>query len=257
MRIGLLSPSHHAGVTTASLMLGYTIAQSQSKEVCLTYTGEKSDIKDYVGIVGNDDVTCSISQVMKLLEANAISKNDISEYCTKMGPNCELLDSGNGTINNDEAMNLLSFVFKTVPKDFVLCDISSDLSDDITQALIKECDILIMVTTPDSKALNAANEWLNSDYWPKDKPTMLLVNRYDPEIMALSEIAKRVGIPFRNTCKISYNPWITKTCITGKLDTMVPFILARDPRVIELNVDLKECLTFVFSHNMMKIKWEV
>lgn len=53
-----------------------------------------------------------------------------------------------------------------------------------------------------------------------------------------------------------YSPLITKYCNSGQLDTIVPYIIQRDPRVIEFNADLKECTQFLLSLQEAKIKWE-
>lgn len=256
MKIAVISPTHHAGVTTTSLMLAYTIAMTQAAGVCLTYTGVNEDIKQYVGVPETKDATRSISQVVRLLEANAISPENLSEYSVKLTTNLELMDSASDVITADESSSLLSFVFENIPTDVTICDISSELGDEATQSIFKHCDILVMVVNTSLQSLENARKWKESVYWPKDIPTMLVVNRYDPQIMAISEIAKRVGVKVRDTCKIHYNPLIQQNCNKETLDTVIPYIIAKDPRLIELNMDMKECIQFLFSQMSMKIRWE-
>ena len=85
---------------------------------------------------------------------------------------------------------------------------------------------------------------------------MLLVSKFDPMIDSIDKLGKAAGFKKRHTCKIHYNPLVTKYCTSGQLDTMVPYIIARDPRVIELNQDLKECTQYFLSLQSLKLKWE-
>ena len=256
MRIGIISPYHHAGVTTVALMLGQCIASTQAASVCLTYTGENQSIKRYIGINDVQDATRSISQVVKLLNANAIQPGDLGDYTIKLGTNLELMDTYSNSITPEESADVLSYVLEHIQRDVVICDISSELDSPETQAIFDKCDQVIMVIEPSTRNIEAGRMWLESSYWPKKLHTMLLVNKYSPEIMPLSEAAKTVGIKMRDTCKLHYHPLIMKESNKQVLDTVMPFIIARDYRVIELNSDLKECVQFLFSNMSLKTRWE-
>ena len=94
MKIAVVSPADRCGATVATLMMGYTMAYTQGRTVRLCYTGENRAIKRYVGRDSTDrDVTRTISQVSKLLEAHAIPPEDLGDYCLKMGTNIDLMDS--------------------------------------------------------------------------------------------------------------------------------------------------------------------
>jgi hypothetical protein len=256
MRVAVISPVKRTGITTCSLMIGHMIAATQSVSVCMTHTGSNYDIRAFNGIEENEDMTRSISQVARLLEAKAIGPENLPEYCTKLATNIELMDTDSESITDEEGTNIMSFVYNNIPREFVFCDINTELFEDTTQAILKASDAVILVATPSDKVMKAAQDYLLSEFWPKDKKTMFLVNLYDPQIASLSELSKMVGMKVRDTCKIRYNPLIMQNCNKGTLDTMTPYIIQKDPRVIELNIDLKECIQFLYAGTSRKVKWD-
>ena len=204
MKIAVVSPADRCGATVATLMMGYTMAYTQGRTVRLCYTGENRAIKRYVGRDSTDrDVTRTISQVSKLLEAHAIPPED-----------------------------------------------------DTSQAVLQESDAVVIVSEPSKSCLDRIRIMQESEYWPKDKKCMLLIAKYDKDIDSVDNLAKMAQFTKRTTCKIHYNPLITKYCNSGQLDTVIPYIIQHDPRVIEFNMDMKECIQFFLSIQNAKIKWE-
>ncbi|MDR1523145.1 MAG: hypothetical protein LBS29_04275 [Endomicrobium sp.] len=200
------------------------------------------------------DITRSISQVVKLLEAQAIFPEDLGDYMLKLAPNLEFLDTRSEALTEDEIANLIGFVFENIPRDVIICDVRTEITDAITVRLLNDCDVIILVSLPNVRSLELVKRWVESGLLPK-KPVMLLVNRYDTLIMPLSKAANIAGCRVRDTCKLRYNPFIIKNCNDGELHTIVPYVLDKDPRVVELNIDLKECVQFLFSHMNKKFKW--
>ena len=234
MKIAVVSPADRCGATVATLMMGYTMAYTQGRTVRLCYTGENRAIKRYVGRDSTDrDVTRTISQVSKLLEAHAIPPEDLGDYCLKMGTNIDLMDSWDSSLTEEEVTSLLVFTFSRNVADYIFCDLAYGIEDDTSQAVLQE-----------------------SEYWPKDKKCMLLIAKYDKDIDSVDNLAKMAQFTKRTTCKIHYNPLITKYCNSGQLDTVIPYIIQHDPRVIEFNMDMKECIQFFLSIQNAKIKWE-
>lgn len=257
MKIAVVSPAGRSGATVATLLMGYAMAYTQGRTVRLCYTGENYAIKRYVGRdTAERDATRTISQVSKLLEAHAIPPEDLGDYCLKMGTNIDLMDSWDTALTEEEVTSLLVFTFSRNVADYIFCDLAYDIEDDTSQAVLQACDAVVVVTEPSKASLAYIREMQESEYWPKDKPCMLLVSKYDKDIDSLDNLAKQAQFKKRTTCKIHYNPLITKYCNSGQLDTIVPYIIQRDPRVVELNADLKECTQFFLSIQNTKIKWE-
>ena len=125
MKIAVVSPADRCGATVATLMMGYTMAYTQGRTVRLCYTGENRAIKRYVGRDSTDrDVTRTISQVSKLLEAHAIPPEDLGDYCLKMGTNIDLMDSWDSSLTEEEVTSLLVFTFSRNVADYIFCDLA-------------------------------------------------------------------------------------------------------------------------------------
>ena len=257
MKIAVVSPAGRCGATVATLLMGYALAYTQGRTVRLCYTGDNRAIKRYVGRdTAERDATRTISQVSKLLEAHAIPPEELGDYCLKMGTNIDLMDSWDSALTEEEVTSLLVFTFSRNVADYIFCDLAYDIEDDTSQAVLQACDAVVVVSEPSKASLMAIREMQESEYWPKEKPCMLLVSKYDKDIDSLDNLARLAQFKKRTTCKLHYNPLITKYCNSGQLDTVVPYVLSKDPRVIELNVDLKECTEFFLSLQGAKIKWE-
>lgn len=257
MKIAVVSPVGRCGATVATLLLGYTMAYSQSKSVRLCYTGENVAIKRYTSKDTADrDATRTISQVSKLLEARAIHPEDLGDYCIQMGTNIDIMDSWDSSLTEDEVISLLIFTFSRNVTDYIFCDLAYDMDDVTSKQVLDECDAFIVVSEPSKTSLTLIAERLHSPDWPKDKPCMLLISKYDEAIGSVKNLAKLAGFKVNRTCKIHNNPFITRCCNAGDLDTIVPYILKKDPRVAELNNDLRECIQFLLSFTSGKIKWE-
>lgn len=257
MRISVISPTHRSGNSTVTAMLGQSLAHTQGLKVMLTYTGQKRDMCNYMGVETVVDKTRTISQVVKLLESRAISPEDIYDYSIKVSPNINIFDTVDPTVTEEEAANLTSFVFKNIKADICICDVNTEIFDPITQSMFNLSDIVCIVINPDNTNYNILQAWRESELWPKKAEVMVITNRYDEQIDALRNISKRLGIAHSNVCKLHYNPLLTKYSNTGKLMTVLPFIIARDPQVIEMNTDFKECTQYIISLYGNKFKWEV
>lgn len=257
MKIAVVSPAGRCGATVATLLMGYALAYTQGRTVRLCYTGANMAIKRYVGRATTEvDATRSISQVSKLLEAHAISAEDLGDYCIKLGTNIDLMDSWNESLTEDEVTELLVFTFSKNVTDYIFCDLAYDVDDVTSQAVLKVCDAVVVVSEPSKASLEAVQAVQESKNWPKGKPCMLLVSKYDHDIDHLDKMAAMAKFKKRATCKIHYNPLITRCCNLGQLDTVIPYVIRKDPRVVELNIDLKECVQFFLSLQEAKIKWE-
>lgn len=257
MRISVISPVPHGGTTTASMFLAQSLAHTQSLSVMLTYTGTNRRLCEYMGVSSMDDKTRSISQVVKLMESRAIGPEDLYDYSLKLYPNMNIMDTADPTLSDEDNAKLISYVFKNIKSDICICDISDEIYSETTQELFEVSDIVAIVIQPDRYSYDMFRRWRESEYWPKKANIMVIVNNYNEEVAALRDISKQLGIPHVNVCKIHYNPYIMKYSNTGESLTMMPYVVQRDPRVIELNTDFKEMTQYVVSNLGIRFKWEV
>jgi cellulose biosynthesis protein BcsQ len=257
MKIAVISAADRCGATASTLLMAYAIAATQGRTVRICYTGANETLQRYTGrYVGERDATRTISQVSKLLEARAIAPEALDDYCVKIGTNIDIMDSWDQGLTEEEITSLLTFIFSRAVSDFIFCDIADAIEDPTSQEILKVCDVVVIVSEPSYASLESVRQMQESPAWPKDKTCMLLIAKYNDEISPVAKLAKQAQFKMRATCKIHYNPLITKYCSSGQLDTIIPYILQKDPRVVELNNDLKECVQFFLSISNAKIKWE-
>lgn len=257
MKISVISPISHSGTTMATLFLGQALAHTQSLNVMLTYSGMSRRICDYMSVSALEDKTCSISQVVKLMEAHAISPEDLYDYSIKVYPNLYIMDTADPTITEEDGTKLMTYVFDNIPADVTICDVSGEIYDETTQQIFAASDVVAIVIQPDTHSYDMLRKWKESEFWPKKADVMIIVNRYNEEIAALRDISRKIGVAHVNVCKLHYSPYITKYANEGESLTIVPYVMQKDPRVIELNTDLKEMCQYVVSNMEGRFKWEV
>lgn len=258
MKVSLLPMEPRGGVTIATWATAMALAYKQSKTVRVCYTGENAAIKRYLGkdeLV--QDKTRSISQVSKLLQAHAISPEELSNYCIKVGPNLELMDSWSEVLTPDEMDEILSFVYERSATDYTICDLGYGWDDPLTQTVLGLSDVIIVVGNASWSSLARIKEDIEEqEKLFRDKRLMLLVNKYNPAIAPMKWCAAQAGFSLRNTCKIHYNPYIEKGCNIQDLQSVYLSAFEKDPRVVELCQDLKEVTQFLLSINSEKMRWE-
>lgn len=259
MKICVMSPLAHTGNSVVTALVGDSLARTQMQQTTVTYTGDNRRICNYLGVSALEDKTRTISQIVKLLEAEAIAPEDIVDYSVTPAENLHIMDTVDKSITEQESEKLMLHVYEHVKTMFSLCDCSLSIDDDIAIKLMKPCEIIIVVIQPDIMSYEAFLEWKESKAYPTDdieKSVLVIVNRYKEEIDALRNITKKLGLKHADVCKLHDNPYITKACNSGDLTALLPLIRSKDPRVVELNNDLKEITQYIMSKLGVKFTWD-
>lgn len=258
MKVAVLPMGYRAGVTCTAMLTAMGLAFKQGKTTRVCFTGDNPAIKRYIGINPDDvDVTRSISQVSKLLQAHAISPDELSNYSIRVDTNLELLDSYSPALTDEETNEILSFVYSRSKTDYTICDLAYSWDDPMSEAVLKASDVIMFVCEPDWSSLSRVTEFKekNKKLWDNTNP-LLVINKYDAAIRPLKAMAKEAGMKMRSTCKIHYSPYIARSCWAQDLKSCAISSYEHDPRVIELSTDVKEITQFLLSLNQEKNKWE-
>jgi hypothetical protein len=268
--ITFLSPDRRQGLTTVSSLIALALANTQNLNTALTFTGNNNNsINTFLGLTPVEDKTRNLTQLVKLLESNAISGSEIADYCTKIHnvPNFLILDSASNAISDEDNGRLIKFAIEHLDTDVVVTDVATEIFDDVTKQVIEQSDLIVMVLTQSRDIWKKLKVWedVQWDANSKEDQTIMeklsskglifIFNQYDAYVEAFRETTKKFGIRHRRCCKITYNPWVKKTSNMGKLHTILPYILDKDPRVVELHNDIRECLTVILANLGRRSLW--
>lgn len=244
MIISVVSPHARTGKTTFSTLLAQCLGLTQNLSVLLLSACGSTAMSDYVGIEYEEDITAQAGQVVELVQEEVIAPKDIPDYCKKLSTNCEYLDTSTESFAKDDMYDLVSKIAEKSDRDMVVVE-----CDDKP---IKGTDITFVVLNEDRESIKMCKRFV------KEKPdpnTLFVVQRYDKSIVALREIAKELGIPYRYCGKLSLSKVLERECRKKKLDTVMPYIIEKEVTVLELNIDFKECMQFIMSTLGQKAKW--
>lgn len=260
MKIAVISPDRRQGNSTISALLAVTIAQTQNLTTCLTYTGNHNhSLSNYLGIKSLEDKTRNLTQIIKLLEASAITSQEIQDYFLKVPnvDNLQIIETASDNISDENNSKLLKFVIENLNHQVVITDVTTEIYDEATQNVIDSSDLIIMTLTQSKEVGDKLVAWESKgilDYLNK-KGLVYIFNKFDPHVDAFRNSTKKLNLKHRRCAKLSYNPFIKKTSNIAKLQSIVPYILDKDPRVIELNNDLKECMLVILSNLGRRTIW--
>lgn len=257
LRIAVITPINRCGASVVTTVLAQSAAITQEMKTVITYTSPRRTLPTYLDVKRQvEDKTRSISQVVKLLQADAISTDELDEYAVKLDDNCYMMDTVAESITREEALMVQKYVFTHVKADMVLCDISEAIDDPTAQELIAVADAVCFVLNPDTTSIDAFRIWKESAFWPKDKDYFCVISRYDDDIIGVRQFAKACGVPTKHMCKVHYNPFIVKACNESFLKDIVPYAYEhKDKRVLQLRSDIKELMSWCMTEGGYRLKW--
>lgn len=252
-KILVMSPLHNMGASTVATMIAQG-ATYNNKTSMLLYTEPSSNLPSYVGIENINDPTRSIMQVVKLIDNGAIADNDITGYAYSYAKNSYLLNIADKSLDDRDRIQVVKHVYARVTTGVVVCDCSEDINNKLTESLIEASDMIFIVIDNSLKSYQRLKLWLQSVQL-KDNPNIyVIINSYNEVVDSVRNLAKKLGLSANRVCKIHYNPWLTKCCLTNSLHTVLPLSREYDHRVANLHCDIDELNQCIDGAIIMKNK---
>lgn len=255
-RIAIVGPTRRQGESTLSTLLALTLPRIFTTRVCLTYTGtDSTSYNTFLGVGDNQDPTRSLSQLVRLLDAGTVADTEIEDYLTDITHNVNLLQTAELGMHETISSKLLIKSLEYLHHDFIITDVNTELSEEITQVILKKADLVVVTLSQGTDVINKLKLWQAHPLFPEQHKVVYIVNFYDDKICALREISKHIGVRHVRVAKLNYNPFIRKMANLGKLQDIVPYIFNKDSRVVDLLVDLQEIMTMIGNNIGMAIQW--
>lgn len=253
LKIMVMSPLHNLGTSVVSTMLAQGVTFN-NKTSTLLYTRDDTSLPKYLGIEGLSDPTRSVMQIVKLIDNGAIQDKDILDYTYKYATNAYLLNTSDKSISDKDKQQVLTHVYTRTPSDVVVLDNSEDIISPITKSMIELSDVVFIVVQPGNKSFERLKVWLTYTSLKDKENVYVIVNNYNEVIFSARDMAKFIGLPACRVGKLHYNPWITKCCINGKLQTILPLAMDLDARVSNLSSDIKAFNACINSEMFMSTR---
>ena len=260
VKIVVLSPGRRQGTTTLSILIGMIFESTQNLKVCLTTVGKDNDsISAYLGRNIIPDVTRSLEQVYKLLASGQISPSDIVDYSQRLSGNFYLFDTVADYMSQEASNALLLKVMGYLDFDIIITDINDEIDSDVTQQLIKESNLVLIVFEQAKDMVKKMKAWRQSEYYDVIDTIgeLFVINRFDRNVSSLKEWTKVCGINWRFAEKICDCAYIRKISNQGKLLSLMSNIRNHDVRTLGLTSDLKRLVHKVCNNSgIFFIDWE-
>lgn len=238
-RILVLSPLHNLGTTAASILMAHNTAFN-GRSTAMAFTDPEPYIAQYTHLQELDDPMRSVTQVVKLIDSNAIENEDIIKYAHTISKNLYLMNTSTTALTENVKMRTVMSIFESITSDIIICDCSEDIDSPIALSLIQKADMVFVVMNTSPKVMRHTQAWLEASVLRDKEEVYFLVNMYNDSVRSLRDIAKLLQRAASHVCKIHYNPWIAKCCLDGTLQTVVPTVMEKDFRTANLYGDLQE-----------------
>lgn len=255
MRVSVISPSRRQGVTTVSIFIAQVLALLNNSKVCLTHTSIDSDsINSYLELENHYDSTKSVTQVVKLLQVEAISDEDLADYCINLYDNVDIFETANSKVSAVKSLELLEYVLKNLPHEIQVVDVDSDIETETIINIIKESNVVVQVIDMAADVALKLKAWQKTDIYKEFEETGILtvINRYESSILPKRPLMKKLGLIPRRCCTLPYNPYIVKYSNQGNLHGMLDPIIQKDYRVFQLYQPLEEMGRLISNHLGLK-----
>lgn len=246
MRAAVISPhTSNNGTTTLAMLIALELASS-GKLTCITHTKPMSDsFYKYFNFVGYQDKTSTPTQIVKILKAGDIAKDDVSDYCKKVTDNLEAFTNSSTNFSQSDMSFMLDYIAKSFPHEHIVFDIDSDGVDNLD--IIGSCDVVVLNINQSVSELSkfklGKEEYLSSF---QGKPLVVVVNKFNSIKGSLKDVAKWMGIKKPNNWVILHeNPRVAWATNNGQLNQFYKKISQKDVRVMEINSDIKKIVSTI------------
>lgn len=260
MNIAVISPhSNNNGVTTVASFVAMELG-ARGKKTCLTHTASKSSsMMNYFGFdETEEDKTANPARMVKMLKEGILKRDEISEYCRPVTPTMEVYSANDANFDSSDMQFALEYIVNTFPHDFVVFDIDiKDADDENVKLVLGRSDFIILVIEQSIKEVYNFKTGYNKVLkLIRNKPTMMVINRYNPVAGKPNDLADSIGI--RNIKKTSswlylrYNPYIMKYANSGKLPALHKAMRTNDSRIIDISSDVKNIVNRIMKFRTAK-----
>lgn len=253
-KILLMSPLHNIGTSSVAALLSQGLT-FDNKTSTIMFTRNDSLTPQYLGIQSVNDPTRSIMQIVRLIDNGALEDDDILDYAYQYQNNCYMLNVADPSLTDHDKAQIIEHIYNRITTDVIVCDNSEPVESDLTARLVEACDMVYIVVNSYVKCREFLKLWLDFPIFKNNYGKIyIIVNQYDETVRSLRDMARMYSFPANRVCKIHYNPWITKCCLIGQLQTILPLARELDPRVAGLNNDVNELIQCVNSSIFMSSK---
>jgi len=252
-KVLMFSPLHNIGLTTVTAMIAHTFAYKGFTSM-IGYTDVYNAIPRYFGVTDLDDPTRSITQVIRMVDSNSINSKDILKYAYQydIKHKAYFMNFGDSRLNDTAQHRILDYVFTNVPTDLTILDMSEAPDNGFAQEMIQKATSIFIVTDLSDKGLMIAKNWMESDLFPSLDDVYIILNHYEDVVIPWKRMADKLNVLPSHVCKLHHNPFITQASLNNALHTLVPLIEAHEPKVANLNNDLKEINQAINDYALQK-----
>lgn len=255
MKVAVISAVPTCGKTMFIETLGGVYSRSQGRDVAVFTTGDaKDNIEQVTNFTANEAL--DNPYIFKAMVQNAgTSSKELLNYGVQAGDeHVYMYDILGSSMSKIEKEEFLIEAINTVPVDLTLIEICGDISSELNNKVLKECDCCITLTEQSPRGLRKLAELINRIQIPALKfNRAIVISKHDPVVASDKRMAEQLGISIQSLYKFPRSSVLAKLAYNGELDKAAYNIIVGDYELVNFRTPMLEIMRFLFDAPNRKI----
>lgn len=244
MKIGVLTPGRCYGASSVAIMLAEMMSIKMGSPTILTSLDPEDKTHTlYLDLPLVKEITRSLRQVSAMLDARAISGDEVKTYAIRRGEYFSVLNPSVEDLGTMEVANIVEFIAKEMENDVLIVDANLEIGMEEMDKIIDAMDYFVVVLNQSIMAYDKLSKWREHSVSFKEmeeKGIMYVVNNYDHTIDSMRNTVRYFEIPKNKTVFIPYNGQVKLLSNQGRLSELIDYLEDNDIRFASLKYGLEE-----------------
>lgn len=244
MKIGVFSPGRQFGASTVSILLSEALSMKMATQVILTALDpHDSTHAVFLDLPDTKEITRSLKQVNAMLDAGAISGDEVKNYAIKRGEYFSVLNPAVEDLSEDEMKNIVEFISTSIDHDMLVVDANLELGQEAIDMVIDSMDYFVVVLSQSVSAIQKLETWKEKSVSFKEmeeKGILYVVNNYDQQVLSMRDTVRVFDISKNRTAFIPYHPSVKMLSNSGRLAELTEKFEEKDIRFLKLKESLDD-----------------
>lgn len=261
MRVCVVSTQNN-GKSSLSLLTACLFSATQRKTSVLMSTEKMTSDLTMTSSNRPKSVLNSVAVYGEALSSGTFRGDEIFDYGFRIGnAHTYLYDVYDSNIDRGSLDARLVEIFKKIPGDLVICEVSEESPEELKEQLFTTADAILYLFTADYNGIEQVRQFKTKHPPTITMKTGYVCSKYDRMALPEKEIATKVGTDTKSLIIYPYNSAVIQTAFRGKVESLIPKIIRGEPAVLNLRQRLLEVMQYLFDSGSWKYikgvdKWD-
>ena len=258
MKVAVISLGSTLGKTCFCATLGGVYSRTQGRPCAIFSTSDAIDNIEIVNIpVKNDDLINPYVAKTQIEQSDKGNESTFN-YGLQAGDEKVFIFNIMGcAMDLKEKEEFLIAGINKVPAALTLVEINGDITSELNQTVLKECDMCLCLVDASAKTFRTLEGFIKLLPYRLQDRVAYVISRYDDKVISDKELSKKSNIPMKVMLKFPYSSVVARLAHNGNLDRIAYEIVVGNAEVTQFRVKMQEIMEFIFNTSTRKIVREI